>query len=157
MWLRHSVLNSRMCLWPQVPVEHACPETFRVLNVLRFSLARANHCQSILIANARLDPEGAALWPDFLIKADKEDKNGGARNESSLPFQDGVRVCLRVFLARRTRVARIPISTLGCFELLIVDDSAVRLLVVCGQMNVCGLCHVKQIPYHAGTFYAPHR
>jgi len=111
-----------------------------VLNVLRFSLARANHCQSILIANARLDPEGAALWPDFLIKADKEDKNGGARNESSLPFQDGVRVCLRVFLARRARVARIPISTLGCFELLIVDDSAVRLLVVCGQMNVCGLC-----------------
>jgi len=31
MCLRHSVLNSRMCLWPQVPVEYACPETFRTL------------------------------------------------------------------------------------------------------------------------------
>jgi hypothetical protein len=30
MWLRHSVLNSRMCLWPQVSVEYVCPETFRV-------------------------------------------------------------------------------------------------------------------------------
>jgi hypothetical protein len=29
IWLRHSVLNSRMCLWPQVSVEYVCPETFR--------------------------------------------------------------------------------------------------------------------------------
>jgi hypothetical protein len=37
---------------------------------------------------------------------------------------------LRVFLARRTRVARVPISTLRMFlRLLIVGDSAARLLV----------------------------
>jgi hypothetical protein len=43
---------------------------------------------------------------------------------------------LRVFLARRTRVARIPVSTPRMFlRLLIVGDSAVRLLVTLGARS----------------------
>jgi hypothetical protein len=45
---------------------------------------------------------------------------------------------LRIFLARRTRVARIPVSTPIVLRLLIVGDSAVRLLVTLGERSPRG-------------------
>jgi hypothetical protein len=43
---------------------------------------------------------------------------------------------LRVFLARRTRVARVPVSTPRMFlKLLIVGDSIVRLLITLGACS----------------------
>jgi hypothetical protein len=42
---------------------------------------------------------------------------------------------LRVFLARRARVARISVSHQGCLRLPIVGDSAVRLLVTLGARS----------------------
>ena len=43
---------------------------------------------------------------------------------------------LRVFLARMTRVVRIPLSALRMIlRLLIVDDSAVRLLITLGARS----------------------
>ena len=50
--------NSRMCLWPQVSVEYACPETFRGLLQSGCCLF---HCSAALTSSATLMPLSACF------------------------------------------------------------------------------------------------